>query len=256
MAANNAKPTPEFTFTTDPAVSSFMVPYQKYIADQATRSGIPDYQYVAVGALVFCRFPASISTVSTNANYTVDTVVDTHTAAADHHSNGTRSLRVLLVQRAAHDSAPLRWEAPGGACDPEDTSILHAVARELWEEAGLVAKRIGPLIAPGHVFVTRGGKRVCKFEFLVDVVGGRVNDVEDDDGRRKDGDGKGSGISPRIPQVKLDPNEHVNYVWATEEECREGRTIVGEIELAFTTRQQKVTLLEAFKVRRELDGIK
>ncbi|KAH0837442.1 hypothetical protein AYO21_08958 [Fonsecaea monophora] len=254
MAAQVPKPAPEFTFTTDPLVSSFTVPYEKYIANQATRSGIPDYEYVAVGALVFCHFPTPTDTVGT-----VDTIVDTHTAAADHHSNGTQSLRVLLVQRAAHDSAPLRWEAPGGACDPEDASILHAVARELWEEAGLVARRIGPLVAPGHVFVTRGGKRVCKFEFLVDVVGDRVNDVEDDDGRRKDrgkdGDGKGGGIAPRIPQVKLDPNEHVDYVWATEEECREGRTIAGNIELAFTTRQQKATLLEAFKVWRELDGM-
>ncbi|KAM0518088.1 hypothetical protein ACHAPE_004493 [Trichoderma viride] len=39
--------------------------------------------------------------------------------------------RVLLVQRAAHDSMPNLWEAPGGAVDAEDASVLHGCAREM-----------------------------------------------------------------------------------------------------------------------------
>ncbi|KAI8948254.1 NUDIX hydrolase domain-like protein [Xylaria longipes] len=49
--------------------------------------------------------------------------------------------RLLLVQRAPTDSYPLRWEVPGGAIDAEDESILHGLARELWEETGLRARR-------------------------------------------------------------------------------------------------------------------
>jgi len=50
--------------------------------------------------------------------------------------------KILLVQRAATDSMPNKWEIPGGAADEEDPSLLHACARELWEEAGLVATRL------------------------------------------------------------------------------------------------------------------
>lgn len=40
--------------------------------------------------------------------------------------------RVLLVQRAATDSMPNRWEIPGGAVDREDGSILEGAVREVW----------------------------------------------------------------------------------------------------------------------------
>lgn len=50
--------------------------------------------------------------------------------------------RLLLVQRAPHDSYPLLWEVPGGAIDAEDESVLHGLARELWEETGLRARRV------------------------------------------------------------------------------------------------------------------
>lgn len=39
--------------------------------------------------------------------------------------------------RLASDEDPNKWEPPGGACDDDDESILHAATRELWEEAGL-----------------------------------------------------------------------------------------------------------------------
>lgn len=50
--------------------------------------------------------------------------------------------RLLVVQRAPHDSCPLRWEIPGGAVDAEDESLLHGLARELWEETGLRARGV------------------------------------------------------------------------------------------------------------------
>ncbi|KIX94750.1 uncharacterized protein Z520_09440 [Fonsecaea multimorphosa CBS 102226] len=210
MAADSASACSDFTFTSHPSVSPFTVPYQRYITDGAARAGSLDYQYVAVGALVFSRSPSSTATAATAESTPTD---------AD-------ELRVLLVQRAAHDSAPLRWEIPGGACDLDDPSILHSVARELWEETGLIAKSIGPLVGQGRFFVTRS----------VEVEGG--------------------GNPAGTPQVRLDPNEHANYVWATEEECRDRRTKGASLELIFTTSQQQATLLEGFEIRKEFDRTK
>ncbi|KAK7967283.1 NUDIX domain-containing protein [Apiospora aurea] len=133
--------------------------------------------------------------------------------------------RILLVQRAAHDSMPLRWE---------DETILHAVARELREESGLRAAHIGPQVGEPMAFFTRRGRRMLKLSFLVDVEAGA--------------DGQGGKKSP--PVVKLDPEEHAAFFWATEEECRRHR--VGETDIEFTHISQEQTILEGFRLRREL----
>ncbi|KAK2068127.1 hypothetical protein P8C59_002790 [Phyllachora maydis] len=139
--------------------------------------------------------------------------------------------RLLLVQRAAHDSMPLRWEVPGGACDAAaDATVLHGLARELREETGLVLRRVvRALPRPAHVFATRRGLRVAKFYFHVHV-------------------------DPAVPAVTLDPDEHVGFVWAAEDECR-ARSLVtpaGEtVELVFTTPEQESLVLDAFRLRRD-----
>lgn len=48
-----------------------------------------------------------------------------------------KNFEVLLLQRAAHDFAPLLWEVPGGTWEPEDQTIETTVRRELTEETGL-----------------------------------------------------------------------------------------------------------------------
>jgi 8-oxo-dGTP pyrophosphatase MutT (NUDIX family) len=73
--------------------------------------------------------------------------------------------RVLLLQRAAHDSNPNKWEPPGGACDDEDASILHGAARELWEETGLQAKKFVGAVGEPYVFSLRSGRVVSRFYF-------------------------------------------------------------------------------------------
>lgn len=120
---------------------------------------------------------------------------------------------------------PNRWEIPGGGVDDDDESILHAVARELWEEAGLVTVNIGPLVGDAHVFQSRSGKRVCKLSFLVEAKG--------ENGKM---------------EVKLDPEEHQDSVSATEDEVKAGQA--GDVELVITTQEQKATILEAFRVRK------
>ncbi|KAI4868441.1 NUDIX hydrolase domain-like protein [Hypoxylon rubiginosum] len=127
--------------------------------------------------------------------------------------------KLLLVQRAAHDSLPLLWEIPGGACDFEDESLLHAVARELWEESALCAKSIDTLVGEGIPFSTRRGTRMCKFSFLTQVEG---------------------------YDVKLDPNEHQAFLWVTEEEAKAGRC--GDVDFLYTFKEQQLAVYEAFEM--------
>jgi len=187
-----------YSFTHHPSVSPFAIPPSKYIS---TRPENTKYAYIATGALVFSSFPPF---------------------------SANDQLRILLIQRAATDSMPSLWEIPGGACsDAEDKDILHGVVRELWEETGLIATRVGPRVGGDHIFETRSGKVVGKFSFVVEVE-----------------DGKG--------EVKLDPKEHEKHVWATEEEAKIGK-VGEEIEVRFTTREQREVVLEGFKVWRGME---
>jgi 8-oxo-dGTP pyrophosphatase MutT (NUDIX family) len=138
--------------------------------------------------------------------------------------------RVLLIQRSARDTMPNLWEVPGGSVDHDDKSILHAVARELWEEAGLAATKIGRLVGAPQIFAVRpgSGKEFCKFTFLVEV------EQTSDEGLK----------------LKLDPMEHQKFVWATEGGVRAGK--VGNVELEFTSWEVEQTVLEAFRVRKEV----
>lgn len=129
--------------------------------------------------------------------------------------------RVLLIQRAAHDGFPLKWECAGGQVDSTDKSILHATCREAYEETGL-------LVASGLVdvidtleFDGKEGGRWRKITFLA-----VLSDRE-------------------TPVVQLDAEEHQDAVWATEreviaEKC-EGREIV------FAYPEQKVLVLDVLR---------
>ncbi|KAM0247507.1 hypothetical protein ACHAQJ_009813 [Trichoderma viride] len=138
--------------------------------------------------------------------------------------------RVLLVQRAAHDSMPNLWEAPGGAVDTEDASILHGCARELKEEVGLVARRMKRLVTEGEgrerwsVFTNRTGVLViCGFGFEVEVEDGG--------------------------EVVLDENEHQAWVWAGEDEVM--AEVMGDgRKIPLTGVMMRNKLMEAFRLRR------
>ncbi|KAI1373014.1 NUDIX hydrolase domain-like protein [Hypoxylon crocopeplum] len=127
--------------------------------------------------------------------------------------------KLLLVQRAAHDSLPSLWEIPGGSCDFEDESLLHAAARELWEESGLRAKSIVSLVGEGLPFFIGKKRRMCKYSFLIEVEG---------------------------YEVELDPNEHQSYLWVTEDEARAGKC--GNVEFKYTFPEQQLAVYEAFEV--------
>ncbi|KAM4061237.1 NUDIX domain-containing protein [Hirsutella rhossiliensis] len=139
--------------------------------------------------------------------------------------------KVLVIQRASHDTMPDRWEIPGGAVDQDDPTILHGAARELWEEAGLVATHFRQLATededgPGGdlaVFSNRDGTRwFCRFAFHVDVAS--------------------------CQDIRLDPAEHQAFTWASEEEIREQR--VGSRDMPITHKSMQGLILRAFKSRR------
>ncbi|KAK1757005.1 NUDIX hydrolase domain-like protein [Echria macrotheca] len=147
--------------------------------------------------------------------------------------------KVLLVQRASHDSMPNLWEVPGGAVDAEDATILHGAARELWEEAGLVLTRIKRFIPEGgqdngfdirfienmgYRFTNRARtKKFCRFSFEAEV--------------------------ESCDAVALDPNEHQDYVWASEDEVRAQK--IGDRAIPLTGPAGLAMLLTAFRLRRE-----
>lgn len=137
--------------------------------------------------------------------------------------------RLLVLQRAGHDSMPHLWEIPGGACDLEDETILHGVAREVWEESGLVVSALGQQVDSGndHVFFSRRGLKICKYTFEAEVV--------------------------NTEAVKLDPNEHQNYLWVTEEQCRDGKVETGRsvLDIKFTTPAQEAIIYQGFRLRNE-----
>ena len=162
-------------------------------------------------------------------NITSQTWLTAHQTPYDGLATGTivfnnTTNKILLLQRAAHDSMPNKWEIPGGAVDDDDPSILHGAARELWEEAGLVAVRFTHVVGQGQVFMnSRRTRTFCRFAF--------VAEVEDLDG------------------VRLDPNEHQDWLWAGREEVEGQR--VGEREVPITNGGMRELILEAFRLRDE-----
>ncbi|KAK3361445.1 NUDIX hydrolase domain-like protein [Lasiosphaeria ovina] len=126
---------------------------------------------------------------------------------------GNSPPRMLLIQRAPSDGWPLDWECPGGGVDAQlDATLLQAVARELSEESGLVAAHIEAVL--DEYEFGDGGDRWRKITCLV----------------RVKHDGRHDGP---LPPVTLAPDEHCDYVWASEEEVRLAKCDGREIRFAY-----------------------
>jgi 8-oxo-dGTP pyrophosphatase MutT (NUDIX family) len=178
---------PVYNFDYDSSIAQFAVSKRAYLETHPEAS----FKLIATGALVLCTKTSS-------------------------------EPRVLLLQRAASDSNPNKWEPPGGAVDDNDKSILHAAARELWEETGLQAARIGGPVGEPHFFARSNGEKVCRFNFAVHV-----------------------SIEERTAlTAKLNPNEHQQFVWATEREVKAKQ--VGDVMLDFVREEVERTVLLAF----------
>jgi len=268
MASSTEDPASAFTAHT--SVQAFSVSPPIFLTRHFPPPGSTDTSrppapvFLATGAIVFDRslpnndLPAGLAGVGVGVGAGAQHEASTPNPNSDFPQPKSNPPRVLLIQRAAHDSMPLRWETPGGGCDDDDISILHSCARELFEEARLRATTIGPLVRVGSVsdsegvrgggprseatavkeqghewgegmggqfFRTRRGKLVCKFYFVVRVP------------------------EERAAEVIVDPKEHADHVWVTEEEVRQKKVQEeGGMSLEFTTQAQWEVILTAFKL--------
>ncbi|KAH7369606.1 NUDIX hydrolase domain-like protein [Rhexocercosporidium sp. MPI-PUGE-AT-0058] len=187
MAETQPQPPALSPFTFSPTLSEFNVPMKTYLSSPALRQ----HQAIASGALIF-----------------------------------SPSNKILIIQRAPNDSAPNKWEIPGGGVDTDDATILHGVAREVFEETGLNVTHIKRLVGSGEgfAFMSSRGLRIVKFAFEVEVVSGE--------------------------EVKLDVKEHQKFLWASEEECRSGLMEDG-YEINFTGKAHQNCILEGWRLRKE-----
>ncbi|KAK8087247.1 NUDIX domain-containing protein [Apiospora phragmitis] len=172
-----------------------------------------------------------------------------------HHSSSREKLqelpkKILLVQRSRHDYGGLCWEIPGGSCDPHDASILDAAARELAEEAGLRVRRFVAVVdRQRHEWLDRG-EIWRKVTFIVEA---EADDDEDDElsaekrGEDETDEGRRSPL-----RVRLDPEEHEDFVWASLVDLVAGG--VGERTFTWIQDEQRQVILRAFDIIEELRG--
>lgn len=155
--------------------------------------------------------------------------------------------RVLLVQRAATERGfPNLWEVPGGSSEFSDPTVLHSVAREVFEETGLHLTKFVTDVGKGQEFRTSPKKLWLKLSFEIEVA--EINNLSEGDGQQA------ISSSSEISTVKydttesipiiLDPTEHQKYAWVTEEELRQFTVRTGPYPLV--TEDQRQTILEAF----------
>ncbi|KAL8871202.1 MAG: hypothetical protein Q9198_007465 [Flavoplaca austrocitrina] len=127
-----------------------------------------------------------------------------------HANEATTPPRLLLLRRSFTDTAfPNLWEIPGGSVDKEDPTILHGLAREVFEETGLRLTRFVRLVGEAIKWTTTEGDgtvnkskeiKWMKLSFEIEVA---------ESGELKMGVDK-YGDERCLP-VDLDPQEHQDH---------------------------------------------
>ncbi|KAF2420764.1 hypothetical protein EJ08DRAFT_598096 [Tothia fuscella] len=184
-------------------LSAYNVPYETWLQKSLLPQIAPGHQdtsHVAIGALIF------------------------------KYAQGDEPDRILLIRRATTDSMPNRWEIPGGACDLEDETIFHSLAREVHEETGLTVTKVVDFV-DGSSYVTRS---------TTEGKGGEWDSLYLQDEATK-GYAELANPHEEDVQVTLDPNEHSAYAWATNEE------VLGE-KHEITAESQRRIILKGFQM--------
>ncbi|KAL2869168.1 NUDIX hydrolase [Aspergillus lucknowensis] len=229
----------KFNYTVAPHLEEFNAPFPTF------RAARPKYTHFVGGGLIFSR--TATSSKENNESNEV--------------KQGEAALRVLLLQRAFHDAYGGRWEGPGGSCEEDDETLLYGVAREVFEECGLRVSRFLELVGTDEWVKLRPDRviTVAKYTFLVEVeeakpaIASNDLDKEKEDGLPADKTADGGlerGLSRRWEDmVKLDPEEHQDFDWVTEEEIRAG---AGDKSGNFKSfGDQEKTILEGFRILKE-----
>ncbi|KAL2040497.1 hypothetical protein N7G274_006940 [Stereocaulon virgatum] len=224
MPPSQPQPQPQtpIQLTIPPTLAPLTIPLSTYLATHTSVHTKKPYTNLAVGALVF---------------------------HPPRPSPNTRT-KLLLLRRAPTESAfPNLWEVPGGSSDATDPTVLHSLVREVFEETGMRVTRFLRGVGRGVEFVTPGRKeeerRWMKLSFEVEVLeihGGSGHMYGEKDNVAGDGDGDGDGDGEIDVEITLDPEEHSEYVWATEQDIRGDR-------YSIVTPEQKEIMLEGFKLR-------
>ncbi|KAJ0415177.1 NUDIX hydrolase domain-like protein [Aspergillus carlsbadensis] len=231
----------KFNYTVAPHLEEFNLPFPAF---RATK---PQYTHFIGGGLIFSRSPNL-------------------PRGRDRPLDDSDTLRVLLLQRALHDAYPGAWEGPGGSCEDEDETLLYGVAREVFEECGLRVSRFVELVATDEWVKVKPDEviRAKKYTFLVEIeegipavsasVTGNGDEGNEGDGLPADKLAVGtvdSGLARRWEDlVVLDPEEHRDFEWATEEEVLVGvETGEGRYQ---SFAKHGPHILEGFRIVKEL----
>ena len=184
-----------------------------------------------------------------------------------------------VEQRAATERAfPNMWEVPGGASETTDPTVLHSLAREVFEETGLHLTRVVRQVGKGIEFTSRskvisedGGEKplkvYLKLTFEIEVAEfepqgpnfralSRCHDEKPniEEGSletaslgvsRIDPPGFAPSSAPSII-ITLDPDEHQRYDWVTEETYNSRDPLCT---YPTTTETQRETILQAFALK-------
>lgn len=196
----------------------------------------------------------------------------------------TSAPRLLLVQRAATERAfPNLWEVPGGSSEATDPTVLHSVAREVFEETGLHLTRVVRQVGQGVEFtsssnivdqngVPRPRKVFLKLTFEIEVA-----ELEPSGwnhfttSRHHEGESNlnetpsestsinatlaepaacaspsSPSFSPPAVIINLDPAEHQRYAWVTEESFNKQDPLNT---YQTVSEHQRETILQAFALR-------
>jgi len=135
--------------------------------------------------------------------------------------NSSTKPKILIVKRAPHeDYLPNSWEIPGGKVDEGET-IATGVARELLEETGLVLTK---------VVAQMPGMRYTTSKSVVEEASGEEIAIV------KHSVQLNFAVEVALGEIKLDANEHVEWMWA-------GVGEVGEVEMTGLMRECLLRIL-------------
>ncbi|KAE8334332.1 P-loop containing nucleoside triphosphate hydrolase protein [Aspergillus arachidicola] len=141
---------------------------------------------------------------------------------------------ILLIQRALCDSKPEFWEVPAGSCEEQDKTLRDALEREVREETGL---QLSQVIYALPIQTWTRSKEGEQHEWVGLPYIIEVSELEHSISHENR-----QGVSGRALKwkdvIQLNPKEHQDFAWATEDEVRRDKyKMFGN---------HKETILEAF----------